>query len=253
MLSRGEKGTMNNHPFHSFIELINFDASLHALYKKQETIAQEINTIKRNSTAQEATITHVKHAVVEARKAVDRVELEMKALDQQEQEKKKRLNQLSNYKESQAITREIEQLRLKQHELEETLLAAWHTLELRERERDIQEKKYQEAQLAVAAELQNKQKEQESIARELESYAPQRAEKKQHIPHEWLEKYEAMRLQVNDPVVPVEHNSCSACFHTLSPQELTRLKRGALIECKACFRFLYDKAILNDASVVIPS
>ncbi len=65
------------------------------------------------------------------------------------------------------------------------------------------------------------------------------------VPNEWLEKYSHMRLRVIDPVVPVMFGGWSACSYAVTEQELVRLKRKALIQCKGCFRLLYMQEVMN--------
>ena len=64
----------------------------------------------------------------------------------------------------------------------------------------------------------------------------------QTLPDEWLGKYEHMRGRVADPVVPVQQDSCSACFYSISSRDLQTLKQGDLLQCKDCYRFLYYKS-----------
>ena len=59
------------------------------------------------------------------------------------------------------------------------------------------------------------------------------------VPAELLDNYEHMRGLVINPVVPVVHNSCSACFYPVPAQDLAILKKGKLLPCKSCYRILY--------------
>ena len=73
----------------------------------------------------------------------------------------------------------------------------------------------------------------------------QRTEKEKSVPAEWLEKYSMMRARVSDPVVPIVHQSCSACSQMITKQDDTRAKRGALIQCQQCFRLLYAPEVME--------
>jgi len=65
----------------------------------------------------------------------------------------------------------------------------------------------------------------------------------QGIPAEWLEKYAMMRSKVSDPVVPALDGSCCACFYHLPSRDMIVLSRNTLIECKSCFRFIYQEPL----------
>src|SRR5690606_4902221 len=92
-----------------------------------------------------------------------------------------------------------------------------------------------------------KKTEQEKIAitDELSHLFAQRDEKSIGIPEEWLEKYGEMGQRVTDPVVPIEQQSCGGCYQQLIAQDIIRAKRGALMQCKKCFRLLYFPEIVH--------
>ena len=75
-------------------------------------------------------------------------------------------------------------------------------------------------------------------------------EKEKHeatIPDEWLAKYQRMRNKVQNPIVPVINKSCSACYYSVPPQDMMRLKNRALLYCRSCYRLLYhDQEEEND-------
>ena len=235
---------MNNHPFHRFIELINFDQSACALLEKNAQLEKEIADMGRQINEIEEQQVKNHRAVIEAHKTVDRMELETKELHQKEQDKKAKLSQLTHYKESASLQREIDQIQAQQHEQEDELLQAWHLLEVAVKEKERTDKLAAEKRAHVLEELERKKQEKETIINELLVYEKSREEYKHGVPQEWLEKYESMRPRVANPVVPVEGTHCSACFHELSHQEIIRLERGALLECKLCFRFLYHNKLL---------
>ncbi len=237
----------NNHPFQTFIALVNFDQQIHDLIIKKNSIAQDIIAIGQQLQHDEEQLVHNKKIILEAKKAVDMIELDMKTLDQKEKRTKKKLEQVLNYKESEALYREIEQLAAKQYLLEESLLQAWHGLEKIERSDSEYQKMYRQRKTDSLVLLEQKKNAQGVIQAAIEQHEHEREQRQVGIPEEWLRKYDMMRLQVDNPVVAVESDSCGACFHELSKQELMKLRHGALLECKICFRFLYDKNVMGNA------
>jgi len=238
---------MNNHPFQNFIALVTFDQQVHDLIAKQNSIAQDIVVIGQQLAHDEEQLTHNKKMILEAKKMVDMVELDIKTLDQKEKRTKKKLDQLVNYKESEALQRELEQLASKQYAVEETLLQAWHVLEKVERADSEYQKLYAQRKIDSIVLLEQKEHAQQAIKATIKQHEYEREQRQTGIPEEWLRKYDMMRLQVSNPVVMVEGDSCGACFHELSKQEMMKLRHGALLECKVCFRFLYDKNIMQSS------
>ncbi|GAI90095.1 unnamed protein product, partial [marine sediment metagenome] len=46
-------------------------------------------------------------------------------------------------------------------------------------------------------------------------------------------------------VVPVQHDSCGACSYSIPQQDLLRMRRRAVVQCKGCFRLLYMKDVME--------
>lgn len=126
-----------------------------------------------------------------------------------------------------------------QGQLDEQLLSAWHTFETVQKEcallvSDAERKLVEQKELQ-----QSKQNRIEDLKKRLIEFTRQRVEKEQGVPADWMERYAMMRSRVADPVVPVLHNGCGACFWPIAHQDMLELKRGALLQCKGCYRFLY--------------
>src|SRR5690348_6650744 len=113
-------------PFGLFIDLINFDRNLHAreleIQKQKQAIVQQ--EAHKKQCADDLAQAH--RALHDITKLVDEKELEMKSLDAQEADKKKRMDHVSNPKEYKAIRHEIELIAAQQLAIENTLLAAWN-------------------------------------------------------------------------------------------------------------------------------
>lgn len=230
---------MNEHPLQSFIELVNFDQTTYALEDEIQQTEKDVESLKQKRTDLSAGLDLIKARMQDMRKEVDRAELEMKSLEQREREKKRRLDSVKNQKEHRSVLKEIESLKRKQHDYEETLLVAWNRFEVAKKEYEARleesEQKIQELNTTV----EQKQYKLTTLRADLQERLGQREEKKKHIPSEWLEKYVLMRSRVDDPVVPVIGGNCTACFYNLPPQALLELKRKKMLQCKGCYRFLY--------------
>ena len=67
-------------------------------------------------------------------------------------------------------------------------------------------------------------------------------ELKSQVNPEMLEKFLTMKQSLENPVVPVEKNACSACGHTINVQDLVSIRKHKLVACQNCFRLLYTIA-----------
>ena len=235
-----EKGSlMSKNPFNAFIDLISLDQEIKLIQEKIKDLKNELATTHLHEIEMNDRLATFKNHVQELRKTVQGYERKIKEYDEQEREKKGRLDETKNLQEYQAAKKEIDRIKQAHNETENQLLTIWNKLEIAQKEFDEQTALGE----AKIKELHQKQKEKETEITSLEKKHKQkineRPEKESAIPGEWLEKYTHMRSQVDDPVVPILRGSCSACFYTIPSQELLRLKRKALVQCKGCFRLLY--------------
>ncbi len=230
---------MSEHPLQSFIELVSFDQATYALEDSVQQLEKEIELLEKTSEDLSSGSTLLVHRMKDARKEVEQVELNMKTLDQQEIEEKKRLEKVANQKEYQLIMREIDTLKRQQHDYENTLLVSWNKLEAFKKEYEVRHAQDENKTAELKLAIEHKQESVSKMHDELDGRLRQRDEMKRGIPAEWLEKYVLMRSRVTNPVVQVINGSCMGCFYNLPPQEFLVLKRKQMIQCKCCFRFLY--------------
>jgi len=230
---------MNEQAFRALIDLVQFDQSIQETRKKIELLQAEIGELHSQEQEMFQQVQTAKQDMIDARKVVDEFELELQDLDVKEQKTKARLDTVANQKEFQALQAEIAKLKESQHNLENALLTAWNKRETAERgfatiQTDL-ESKISEVQKKIA----EKNEQVQLLETETAERIKERASKLVHVPEEWLATYATMGTRVENPVVPVINGSCSGCFYQLTSQDLLRLKRGALLQCKHCFRFLY--------------
>lgn len=230
---------MNKSPFDLFIELITFDQSLHKT--EQEIIRLEGEHELFEDQLIELQQKHTKDvdALHDLRKEVDAQELEMKSLDEREKEIKARFSSASNAQEYQALKKETESLQIEQLAVEKELLSLWNRLELAKKSSEAKKQEYTANSSVLEKQMQDKKQAIDALELQLAQNSKGRQDKVQGIPEEWLEKYSRMRNAVSDPVAVIEDQSCKACFHPLSNQELMKLDRKQMLQCKGCYRFLY--------------
>lgn len=130
---------MKEHPFHAFIDLINFDQSMQEIQNQIDTLKRQLASNRELQMRMQQELDLAKKQVHEMRKLVDAQELEMKTLDEREKEAKQRLDDSSNQKEYYAIKSEIQHLKRSQAGAESTLIAAWDQLTSSEKEQEEKE------------------------------------------------------------------------------------------------------------------
>lgn len=234
---------MSKSPFQSFIDLIKFDQSFHAFEKEIITTSQALELLKKERAVLENDLEAIRLHVRELKKEVDSKEFEMKHLDEQEKEKRSRLERAGKDKEYQSLKREADSLRKKQHDYEDVLVAVWNSYETAEKSKQDQEKEFTQKLDDLTKQEEEKDLLIKQAQQKINESQSTRLQKLKNIPQEWLERYDRMKNTVQNPVVEVVSGSCSACFYTLPLQDVMELKKEDLLQCKDCYRFLYSGKI----------
>lgn len=230
---------MTQTPFEQFIALVEVDQKINSLNSSISSHQKKIEALRTELAVNKQVCEKAKTKFDQMRKEVDDKELEMKILDQQESEKKTRLDNVASHKEYQSLKAEIDQLKKKQHDLEEQLMTVWNQLENAKKELDSANNLCQQQEEKLHQEIKQIEEQISKIAAQRDALLQERQQKEPLVPDEWIQKYAIMRAKVTDPVVPVINESCSACFYKVSTQDLQELKRRKLVQCKDCYRLLY--------------
>lgn len=230
---------MNDQLLRTFISLVNFDQKIVSLEKERTSLINSRHVLDEKKDIILKTLDDLLSQVREFKRDVDEKELQMKVFEQQESDKKYRLENVASVKEYNSIKAEIASINQKQRDHEESLIAAWDKLDVVQKkyvtEQDHSKKAIDELEQS-ASDLDKKIEELTSSINEQEK---DRVTLVAAVPAELLDMYEHMRGQVDNPVVQVAHNSCSACYYPIPGQDLAALKKGKFLPCKGCYRILY--------------
>lgn len=240
---------MDGTPFQAFIALIDFDQTITGLEDQLRQSRQELFSLQDQEVELRKSQDIVAHAVHDAQKTVDLKELDMRDLDQIIQKKKQQLEAAASTKEYKSLKLEIDRLHQQEHTLEQELLAVWRHLDTVKAIYKETKETMEQKVIALNTSIDQISGEISSLADAIEEKLAARPSKIKNVPEEWLEKYAAMRSNVQDPVVPVVNGSCSACFYNIINHDLQQLRRNKLVQCRDCYRFLYlkDADVQNDA------
>lgn len=230
---------MVENPFTTFIDLVTYDAALRALQQKRLSLISEQNHLQSTLSLLERNAVLAKARLADLRKEVDKLERDLHELDEQLSDKQRRLSLVNTPKEYMSLQQEIEVLEQNKRKADDALLALWSALEEHQKVDKQRESSESVEQDAVHTKLRELQQNLAELEQEIEKKQRLRVEKEIKTPDAWREKYTMMLTRVDNPVVPVENASCSACFYPISQQDLAALMRHKLLECKGCYRILY--------------
>ncbi|MCF7900484.1 hypothetical protein K9K77_03165 [Candidatus Babeliales bacterium] len=232
---------MHKNSLNLFIKLISFDQSLVKTKKEIKELTDSLDACNKELHQLSLSLETSIHNVRNLKKEVDAKELEMKLLDEQEKAGKERLASVSSDKEYQALKREVEGYKKKQHEYEDGLVSTWGAYECAQKELESLEKKYTDEKEEIERVILHKQERLDELNKVVESHAKEQSSKQEGIPEEWLTLYKRMSGAVSNPVVEVLRGSCVACFYKIPHQDILSLQNDELLSCKGCYRLLYSK------------
>lgn len=233
---------MNEQNLKNFIALVAFDQNF---LQAQETIIQK--QTERSSILSELELLNQKLAIVMEKKhnvikMQHEQELKLTELHDQESHLSANAQAVSNTREYDAAVKELEAVRLLCNQQEQKMMQYSNKVATVTKEVETYEKEFQEQQKNLQEQVAAQDIAIAQAQEELQVLESQRLEKKVNIPQDWLDIYKTMQGKIKDPVVPVNQESCSACFYFMSSRDLQLLKTLGLMQCKDCYRFLYLKS-----------
>ena len=172
-------------------------------------------------------------------KYVDAVELQAKSLNVEEQHKREAVDALTNPKEFKALEKELNIVLQQRQDLDDLLIKAWHQLEQLKKQYDFDQVSYTAKIDQLQKDLTTKAAFITDLEKKIHDLTAQRNTLVAAIPSEWLARYERMKHSVEDPIVGVVQDCCSACYYSILHQDLIKLKHSGVLLCRNCYRFLY--------------
>ena len=157
---------------------------------------------------------------------------------------KQRLNKISNSREYQALSREIEQGERMVRAHEEKLLELTEEVENREKDVAQREAELRERESEVRAKVAELRRAQAQLREDAEKAQAGRDDLAQRVPPRVLRKYEQLRKKLSGiAVAVVRDGACSGCNMQLRPQQVVELLRAtAWQSCPTCHRLLVHES-----------
>lgn len=233
---------MSHQTLKKFIDLITFDQQLISLQKKSQDIQKNILFHQGQIQQEEDKKFKVELKEQEFQRQLGQQEILLKELQDKEQYLLRNIEKISGSREYDAAVKELDHIRQAQTSEEQKLIQMHNKVNNAKKEvatviQHVQEQIEKLQQLII-----NDKQNLDLVHQELSSIDLARNEKLQGISSDWLEMYEMMRGRVSNPVVPLQQDSCSACFYGLTPRDLQILRQNGLIQCKDCYRLLYEQS-----------
>ncbi len=234
---------MNMNPLLSrFMDLVAYDKVVHTVENEIDVILENIFEIEEYLKKQNLSFEKEKVILSDLKKTVHSHELQMKLYDEKVSNAKNKLNTASNSREYELLKKEFDQASQELYAFEDVLLNAWHIFENAQKNFIQKEATLQNQLQENKEKLIELEKKKEALEILLDAKRIERIEKEKNLPEQWLADYTRMKKTFDNPVVPFENGSCSACFESLAGNEIVQLAKKQLAPCRGCFRFLFIKS-----------
>lgn len=155
----------------------------------------------------------------------------------------KKLPEVKNNKEYEAVLKEMDVLKKNVTEAEYRILELSDSVDKYQAEDDGVVKRLEDAKVAYEEGLKQRDEENSELTKELAENKETRAEAVTGIKKSLLAKYDRVRnARHNLAVVRVQDETCTGCYIKVPPQLYVEVvKDKELIQCPNCQRFLYYK------------
>ncbi len=230
---------MNEQKLKKLIELVDFDQAFIDLAQKIQSLEKSFKNLEHQKEQLEKDLaiqTSKKH---EAFKQLHDQELKLQELQTQEAHLAEISASITTSKEFDAAHKEIDKVKFARNQEEQKMMQLSNKVETAQKDYllfleqfELEKEKIIQQELIQAKEIK-------AMQDELVNLNGIRQEKLVGIPTDWLNTYESMRGRVTNPVVPLNQESCSACFYFMSSRDVQMLHDQGLLQCKDCYRFLY--------------
>lgn len=232
---------MNKQKLKNLIELVTFDQSLIKLEQQIKKSHSAIQELQHQVLQLEKQLELSSAKKRDFQKQLDDQELKVKILQEQEVHHQQLASSVTTPKEFEAIQKEMERLKLDRNHQEQRMMQMINKLNAAQKEYEIFQAQNSEENTKLKDLISHEKKAADDMQNQLTTLQQDRESKISQIPAEWLSVYETMRGKVSDPVVPINQESCSACFYFMSARDFQALKEQELLQCKDCYRFLYHE------------
>ena len=233
---------MSTDPFYSFLALVTQDAHAVATRKKIAQLLQKKEALTCNLKKLEDTLADAQTKAHSAKKSLDAQELEIKVLKDRQRSLKSKLDSASSPKEFFSLETELKTIALDIDTQENRLFELFENFESLEKNMGEVDFQVVTAREQIAQEIADIDQQIKQLQQHMEEYIQSYKQLIPEVNPEMLEKFLTMKESLENPVVPVEKNACSACGHTINVQDLVSIRKHKLVACQNCFRLLYAVA-----------
>lgn len=219
--------------------LVDIDKQISQLVNEVSLANKALADFSNQITNQKHTLDERKKIITQLKKQIDSLELQAKSLEAEENRKKATLDKIKTQKEYKSLEHEIMHLSREKMKIENQITELWYKHEEMQNTHSNEEAKLTLKLDQLTKDIVIREETIKKDTAQKEHLLAMRQNATTTIPAEWLVRYERMKNNVNDPIVPIINDCCSACYYSVLRQDLSKIKLAGVLPCRNCYRFLY--------------
>jgi len=219
--------------------LVDIDKQISGLINEVNLANKAMADFSNQITNQKHTLDERKKIITQLKKQIDTLELQAKSLEIEENRKKATLDKIKTQKEYKSLEHEIIHLTRGKMSIENQITELWYKHEEMQNNYVSEETKLTQKLDQLTKDIVIREEAIKQNISQKELLLGLRQDATANIPAEWLVRYERMKNNVDDPIVPITNGCCSACYYSVLRQDLSKIKLAGVLPCRNCYRFLY--------------
>jgi len=221
---------------------------LHRIHQQLSDVKERLSRGPKQVALAEGNLSRFKEAVenakiahLEARKASDAKQLQMKENEAKIENLKGKLNAANSNREYQALNDEIAADEMANSVLADEILESFEKIDELANTVKEEESHLQTAQGEVDKVRKRVSEEQQGLESELARLQDELQSAEEKLPADFREDYNRVtRLKGEDALAEVEgRECCGGCYYMITPQQLNDLLMSRPVFCRSCGRLLY--------------
>lgn len=227
-------------------KLQQIDIKLSGMEEKLNKYPKEINSLENELKSDRNQLNQLKDELNNVKLSKAQLDITLEEQQAHIKSSEKRLFEIKTHKEYEALQKEIAEHKKSCADLEDKILSDMETIESLEKEISKSEEELQVKESEYNATIEEHKKKIEELR---SAYNPIKEKKDEHtsaIKHEFLMKYEKIRVKNGLAMALAVNETCTGCNMNIPAQlfnEVLTLSR--MIQCPNCHRILFTEEILE--------
>lgn len=225
----------------ALIELAEQDKHIGKLRTKLAGLQDQKRQIEAKVAGEQAKLDEKRQNLKDFERQSREVSDEVDDLDAKIRQHEKQLDEgLLSFKEMETVRERVNDNRERMEKLEDEALELMDQVEAREAEMAEEEGRFNDWKAHIDEDLSALESDIKAQETKIADAEAKREELSKAVDERLYERYERLRGELEDPVVPARDGRCGGCQLGLSETTLERVREGSdLVTCENCMRILY--------------